>query len=40
MIEFIKKFKPYTLYGLRTMGGNDGIHFCIAYAGKCVIGSM
>ena len=38
MINFIKKFKPYTWFGLRTMGGKDGIHFCIAYAGKCVDG--
>ena len=38
MKSFIKKFKPYTCYGLRTIGGKDGIKFCVQYAGKCVDG--
>ena len=38
MINFIKKFKPYTWFGLWTIGGKDGVHLCISYAGKCVDG--
>lgn len=26
----------YTLYGLKTIGGRNGRHFCISYLGKCV----
>lgn len=38
MINFIKKFKPYTLYGLPTIGGRDGVHFCVSYAAKSIDG--
>lgn len=38
MKNFIKRFNPYTWRGLRTIGGRDGVEFCIAYAGKCVDG--
>jgi hypothetical protein len=35
MFDFFKSFKPYYWMGLRTIGGRDGIHFCIQFAGKC-----
>lgn len=38
MIKFMKKFKPYTWFGLKTIGGKDGVNLCIAYLGKCVDG--
>lgn len=38
MKNFLKKFEPYTWFGLRTIGGKDGMRFCIQYAGKCVDG--
>ena len=32
------KLKRNLQYGLKTLGGIDGCHLCISYAGKCVDG--